>query len=65
MVTEEIIDMLGKDNLALNDKQLQIDVKQAAPYNMKKALVRAAEFEFLLTDTATLSYPTPHYGRER
>ncbi|ROT60657.1 hypothetical protein C7M84_021808 [Penaeus vannamei] len=40
---------------ALNDKQLQVHVKQAGPHNIQQALVRAAEFEaFLLT--ATPSY---------
>jgi len=57
MATEETIDMLAKDSFvdALNDKQLQVHVKQAGPHNVQEALARAAEFEaFLLT--ATPSY---------
>ncbi|ROT67655.1 hypothetical protein C7M84_014239 [Penaeus vannamei] len=58
MATEETIDMLAKDSFvdALNDKQLQVHVKQAGPHNIQEALVRAAEFEaFLLTTMPSYS----------
>ena len=52
MASEDTVDMLAKDSFvdALQDRQLQIHVKQAAPNNVQEALARAAEFEaFLLT----------------
>ena len=60
MASEDTVDMLAKDCFvdALQDRQLQIHVKQAAPSNVQEALARAAEFEAFLVTTNPAPTPT-------
>ena len=60
MASEDTVDMLAKDCFvdALQDRQLQIHVKQAAPRNVQEALARAAEFEAFLVSLNPVPLPT-------
>ena len=61
MASEDTVDMLAKDCFvdALQNRQLQIHVKQAAPKNVQETLSRAAEFEaFLVSSGPVPSSPS-------
>lgn len=59
MATEDSVDMLAKYCFvdALQDRQLQIHVKQAAPINVQEALAWAGEFEAFLECTRLVPSP--------
>ena len=59
MASKDTVDMLAKDCFvdALQDRQLQIHIKQAAPKNVQEALSRAAEFEAFLMSSGSVSSP--------
>ncbi|MPC53654.1 hypothetical protein E2C01_047552 [Portunus trituberculatus] len=54
---EDTVDMLAKDCFVdtLQDRELQIHVKQVAPRNVHEALARAVEFETFLVSSGPVS----------